>query len=193
MNLIYEELIKQSKPTPDVARTDKYQVGLTLHGTVQDPAFIRFVEKISNETELIFGTHDWLLLAQVARGERIPKGQEEQAKRLAELGLIEQSRGRMYILSRRYYEFVGQKGTYTRKKGLDREQNLALLLKHIKDSRETGCQLEELCQVIPALPVTQVQSLLRTLQRRGEAHSAGKTSQGRWFPGQPLPDTRPSG
>lgn len=39
MNLIFEELIKQSKPTPDFSRTDKYQVSLTLHGTVQDPAF----------------------------------------------------------------------------------------------------------------------------------------------------------
>ena len=39
MNLIYEELIKQSKPAPDFARTDKFQVGLTLHGTVEDPSF----------------------------------------------------------------------------------------------------------------------------------------------------------
>jgi hypothetical protein len=50
MNLIYEELIKQSKPAPDFARTDRYPVGLTLHGTVQDPAFVRFVEEVSKET-----------------------------------------------------------------------------------------------------------------------------------------------
>ena len=49
MNLIYEDLIKQSKPSPDFARTDQYQVGLTLHGTVQDPAFVRFVEKVGKE------------------------------------------------------------------------------------------------------------------------------------------------
>ena len=39
MNLIYEDLIRQSKPAPDFSRTDQYQVGLTLHGTVQDPQF----------------------------------------------------------------------------------------------------------------------------------------------------------
>ena len=41
MNLIFEESIHQSKPVPDFARTDQYQVGLTLFGTVQNPAFIR--------------------------------------------------------------------------------------------------------------------------------------------------------
>lgn len=183
MNLIYEELIKQSKPSPDFARTDEYQVGLTLHGTVQDPAFVRFVEKVGRETTVIFGTHDWMIFALAARGEKIPKDQESRARRLHDLGLIERGRGRVYILSRRYYEFVGQKGTYTRKKGLDRKQNLALLMKHIEENKATGCKLEELCQVLPALPPTHVQSLLRTLQRQGEIHSVGRTQKGRWFPG----------
>jgi ATP-dependent DNA helicase RecG len=188
MNLIYEELIKQSKPSPDFARTDKYQVGLTLDGTVQDPAFVRFVEKVGKETTVVFGTHDWLILAHAARGEKIPKEEESRTKHLLDLGLIERSKGRLYTLSRRYYEFTGQKGVYTRKKGLDREQNLALLLKHIEENRRTGCKLEELCQVLPALPPTQVQSLLRTLQRRGEVRSVGKTNQGRWYPGSARSD-----
>lgn len=183
MNLIYEELIKQSKPTPDFTRTDHHQVGLTLHGTVQDPAFVRFVEKVGKETTFLFGTHDWMILAHAARGEKIPKGQEARVKRLLDLGLIERGNGRIYLLARRYYESVGQRGTYTRKKGLDRKQNLALLLQHIEENKSAGCKLEELCQVLPALPTTQVQSLLRTLQRAGEVHSVGRTNQGRWFPG----------
>jgi ATP-dependent DNA helicase RecG len=184
MNLIYEELIKQSKPAPDFARTDQYQVGLTLHGTVQDPAFVRFVEKVGKETTAFFGTHDWVIFAQAARGEKIPKGQEGRVKRLLDLGLIERGAGRTYILARRYYEFVGQKGAYTRKKGLDREQNLALLLKHIDANQSVGCRLEELCQVLPALPTTQVQSLLKTLKRLGKAHPVGQRKAGLWFPGQ---------
>lgn len=183
MNLIYEELIKQSKPTPDFSRTDQYQVGLTLHGTVQDPAFVRFVEKVSKETTVLFGTHDWLIFALAARGEKIPKDQESRVQRLVDLGVIERVKGRTCILSRRYYEFVGQKGAYTRRKGLDRNQNLALLLQHIRENEDVGSKLEELCQVLPALPSMQVRSLLRTLQRKGEAHCIGKTNQGRWFPG----------
>lgn len=183
MNLIYEELIKQSKPIPEWNRTDQYQVGMTMNGTVQDPAFVRFVEKVSKEATAVFSTHDWMLLAAAARGEKFPVGSETRAARLLDLGLIEKVKGRNYMLSRKYYEFVGEKAAYTRKKGLDREQNLALLLKHIEENKAAGCKLEELCQVLPALPTSQVQSLLRTLQRRNEAHSVGKTNQGRWFPG----------
>ena len=183
MNLIYEDLIKQSKPTPDFSRTDSYQVGLTLHGTVQDPAFVRFVERVGKETTFIFGTHDWMILAHVARGERIPKGQETRVKRLLDLGLIERGPGRTYILARRYYVAIGQKGAYTRKKGLDRNQNLALLLKHIDDNQSTGSKLDELCQVLPSLERTQVQSLLQSLKRDGKIHPVGQRKAGVWYPG----------
>lgn len=183
MNLIYEELIKQSKPAPDFSRTDQYQVGIALFGTVQDPAFVRFVEKVGKESTEFFGTHDWLIFAKAARGEKIPKGQEARLRRLLDLGLIERGPGRTYILARKYYQFVGQKGAYTRKKGLGRDQNLALLEKHIEENKETGSKLEELCQVLPALPSTQVQSLLKTLKRREKVHSRGQTKAGLWFPG----------
>ena len=96
---------------------------------------------------------------------------------------MERTGGRRYMLSRRYYEFVGDKAAYTRKKGLDREQNLTLLLNHITDNQSTGSKLEDLCHVLSALPMTQVQSLLRTLKRQKKAHSVGTTSAGRWFPG----------
>ncbi len=187
MNLIYEELIKQSKPTPEFSRTDQYQVGLTLHGTVQDPAFVRFVEKVSKETTAFFSTHDWMVMAAANRGEKLPRGGESRVARLVDLGIIERGRGRTYMLSRRFYEFVGKTGAYTRKKGLDREHNLALLLKHIEESKAVGSKLEELCQVLPPLPKTHVQSLLQTLKRRGLAHPVGQRRAGVWYPG-PAPD-----
>jgi hypothetical protein len=58
-----------------------------------------------------------------------------------------------------------------------------LLLKHIQENQETGCKLEELCQVLPALSTTHVRSLLRTLERRAEAHPEGMTNQAKWFAG----------
>lgn len=185
MNLIYEELIKQSKPAPDFSRTDQYQVGLTLHGTVQDPAFVRFVEKVSKETTAFFSTHDWLLMSAASRGEKLPKGLENRVARLIDLGIIERGKGRTFMLSRRFYEFAGKAGDYTRKKGLDREHNLALLKKHIEDNAAKGSRLEVLRQVLPSLPETSVRSLLNTLQRRGEAYSAGRSRAAKWFPGQP--------
>ena len=183
MNLIYEELIKQSKPTPDFSRTDQYQVGITMDGTVQDPAFVRFVEKVSKESTAFFGTHDWMIFAYIGRGDKVPEPLRGRIPRLIDLGLIERGKGRTLLLSRRYYESVGQKGAYTRRKGLDRETNLALLLKHIEDNREIGSKLDELCQVIPSLPRTTIQSLLKTLKQRGKASLVGRTNAGRWFAG----------
>lgn len=185
MNLIFEEQIKQSKAVPDFARTDQYQVGLTLHGTVRDPAFVRFVEKVSKETTAFFNTHDWLLMSAAARGEKLPRGFEKRVARLIDLGILERGKGRTHILSRKFYEFVGRAGDYTRKKGLDREHNLALLKKHIDENGSVGSKLDELCQVIPSLPRTHVQSLLQTLKRRGLAHPQGQRRAGVWFPGSP--------
>ena len=68
-------------------------------------------------------------------------------KRLLDLGLIEKGKGRKYLLGRKYYAAVGQKGVYTRKKGLDRETNMALLLKHIQVNTATGSKLEELSHI----------------------------------------------
>jgi len=184
MNLIYEELIKQSKPVPDFSRTDPYQVGLTLHGTVENPAFVRFVEKISNKTATFFNTHDWLIMSAASRGEKLPKGSENRVPRLIDLGIIERGKGRTLILSRKFYAYMGSPGVYTRRKGLDREHNLALLAKHISDNASEGSKLEQLCQVVPSLSRTHIQSLLQTLKRRGLAHPVGQRYTGAWFPGQ---------
>lgn len=138
MNLIYEDLIKQSKPAPDFSRTDQYQVGLTMFGTVEDPAFVRFVEKVSKETTAFFHTHDWLLMVAASRGEKLPKESQGRINHLIDRGIIERGKGRTFMLSRKFYEFVGKAADYTRRKGLDREHNLALLKKHIDESGEAG-------------------------------------------------------
>jgi ATP-dependent DNA helicase RecG len=131
----------------------------------------------------LFTTHDWMLMSAASRGEKLPKGFESRVVRLMDLGIIERGAGRTSILSRRFYEFVGKAGVYTRKKGLDRETNLALLKKHIEQKGAMGAKLQELCEVLPALPRTTVQSLLQTLKRRGLAHPTGNTNAGGWVPG----------
>jgi len=78
---------------------------------------------------------------------------------------------------------AGEKGTYTRKKGLDRETNKALLLKHIERNKKSGSRLKELMQVLPALSMPQVQTLLRELKSAGTIHKSGKTRGALWYPG----------
>lgn len=120
------------------------------------------------------------------REQPIPDLLRERLPFLVDHGLIERTgrgRGVRYMLSRDLYAFLGQKGVYTRQRGLDRETNKALLLKHIQDNAEAGSQLQELRQVLPALSRTQVQVLLRELLAEDCVHFVGHTSSARWFPG----------
>lgn len=189
MNLMFELSIQESKQTPDFTGTDQYQVVLNLNGEVQDPRFLQFLEKVGWETLELFSTADFLLLDHIHRERRVPDQLQNRLQSLVEKGVVERfgrGRGVKYILSRRYYKMVDEKGAYTRKKGLDRETNKALLLKHIKENRDSGSRLKELMQVLPALTMPQVQTLLRELKSEGEIHKVGKTRAALWHPGSKL-------
>ena len=176
--------IKQSKPLPDFSDSDDYQVALVLRGEVQDPAFVRFLEKLGQERLRSFGTQDFLVLDHVRRDRRIPKVLSDRVEGLLEVGVIERvgrGRGARLMLSRALYAAMGATGAYTRKKGLDHETNKALLLKHLYDSRGQGCPLSELQQVLPALSDRQVQRLLRELLSDGKVELRGLRRWARWF------------
>jgi len=186
MNLMFELSIQESKPTPDFMGTDQYQVVLNLNGEVQDPRFLQFLEKVGRETLSLFNTADFLLLDHIHRECRVPDQLQNRLQPLVEKGVVERfgrGRGVKYILSRRYYKMVDEKGAYTRKKGLDRETNKALLLKHIKENRYSGSRLKELMQVLPALSNDQVQTLIKELKADGKIYKTGATRSALWYPG----------
>ena len=187
MNLMFELSIQESKPTPDFAGTDQYQVVLNLNGEVQDPRFLQFLEKVGRETLNLFSTSDFLLLDHIHRERRVPDHLQNRLQSLVEKGVVERfgrGRGVKYILSHRYYKMVDEKGAYTRKKGLDRETNKALLLKHIKENRGSGSRLKELMQVLPALSNDQVQTLIKELKADGKIYKTGTTRSALWYPGK---------
>lgn len=184
-DLIFRECIRQSKPLPDFTHTDAHFVWVTLHGEIQDPEFLRFLEEIGQERTASFGTEDFLVIDLVHRGELVTPSFRQRVEHLIELGVIERvgrGRGSRLLLSRRFYRHLGKAGVYTRKRGLDRETNKALLLKHIEDNARIGATLEELRQVLPALSAAQVQWLVRQLKSEGKVQVQGKTRSARWFP-----------
>lgn len=186
MNLIFERSIIQSKPLPDFKGTSDHEVRLTLHGTVGNHAFIRFLEKVGQERLQSFNTYDFLVLDHLQHGRSVPKTLKPALMRLINSGVVEKigrGRGTRYILSRSLYKYIGEKGTYTRQKGLDRDTNKALLLKHIKENAKNGARLDELQQVLPALSRNQVQTLLRELKKDHKISVKGRTRAARWFPG----------
>lgn len=193
MNLMFERSIQQGKLRPDLTGTDNYNVVITLHGQVRDLRFLEFMEKVGSETLASFGTHDFLVLDLVHREERVPEYFKPSLLKLFELGLIERlgrGKGTRYILSRRFYAAIRKKGVYTRKKGLDRETNKALLLKHITDNAKEGSTLTELKQVLPSETHSSVQWLLRQLKDEGRVRLEGKTKAARWYPALPHPSKK---
>ncbi len=184
-DLIYRACIQQSKPLPDFSRTSESSVWLTLHGEIQDPEFLRFLEEVGRERLATFSTEDFLVVDLVHREQPVPAHLAARLSYLLDQGVIERvgrGRGVRHLLSRRFYRFLGQGGVYTRRRGLDRETNKALLLRHIEDSAEMGTRLEELQQVLPGLSRYQVQTLLRELKRAGRIKVEGVTRAARWFP-----------
>ncbi|MEW6359299.1 MAG: ATP-binding protein [Planctomycetota bacterium] len=185
MNLIVEECIRESKAPPNFAGTDDYQVSLAFNCTVSDPRFLRFLEQIGGEQLATFTTEDFLVVDMVYRGARVPEELKHTVVQLVDRGILERvgrGRGVRYILSRRFHDFLGEKGTYTRRRGLDRATNRELLLKHIRENRKTGSRLVELQQVLPDASRGTIKTLLAELKADGAITCVGRTKGGRWYP-----------
>jgi ATP-dependent DNA helicase RecG len=182
-NRIYEESIRQGKSLPDFTHTDAYQVALTFHGELQDPLFLQFLEKIGRDRSTLFTTHELLVLDLVRREQTVARELRPMLQSLVDEGIIERlgrGRGVRYLLSRRYYRAAGKSGIYTRKKGLDRETNRQLLLKHIRESGSEGAPLKELHQVLNFLSGGQVRFLLQGLKSEGKITMRGYARGARW-------------
>ncbi|MDO9453687.1 MAG: ATP-binding protein [Stagnimonas sp.] len=185
-NLMVETAIRQSKPMPDYAGSAAHEVRLALHGAVQNPAFIRFVERIGEDQLRSFSTHDFITLDALAREQTLNAQHKACLPRLIETGLVESAgrgRGIRYWLSRDLYLAAGTVGTYTRRRGLDHETNKALLEKHLKDCGRKGAPISEFMQVLPSHSRSHIRRLLDELAAEQRAHKAGARRAGRWFVG----------
>jgi ATP-dependent DNA helicase RecG len=91
------------------------------------------------------------------------------------------------VLSKRFYVLTGRAGEYTRRRGLDRETQKALLVQHVQGSGETGVPFEELTQVLPAASRNELKVLVRALKKEGQVHARGIRRGARWYPGPGIP------
>lgn len=183
-DLIYRECIRQSKPLPDFSHTSEHSVWVTLHGEIQDPEFLRFLEEIGGERQASFSTEDFLVIDLIHREQPVPEVLRHRIPHLLGQGVIERvgrGRGVRHLLSRRFYRHLGKAGVYTRTRGLDRETNKELLFKHIRDSGAEGCKGRDFRQVLPHLSRGSIYSLLAELKKEGRVRVEGMTKAGRWF------------
>ena len=181
MNLMFENSIKEAKALPSFDGTDDYEVKLTLHGVVLDQGMLRLINRIGTETLDSFSTQDFLVLNAIGNDEKISRSLMTRTKRLEDIGLVEKAGRGKYIFSRRYYASAGKSGEYTRKRGLDRDTNKELLLKHISRSGNFGAPISELQQVLPALSRGQIKTLLNCLREERKIELSGARRGARWF------------
>jgi ATP-dependent DNA helicase RecG len=184
-DLMFRFCLQESKAPPSFRGTDDYEVRLALDGHIQDESFLKYLEKVRQELGYQPTLNDLLIFHNVKQEQKIPDKLRPTLQNLIEKGLIErigQGRGTKYILSKEYYSFIGEKGTYTRKIGLDRETNKKLLLQHIQSNAEDGCPLSELTQVLPHVSSRTLQRLLGELRDEGEIRMVGERKASRWLP-----------
>lgn len=183
-NRMFEESIRQGKAKPSFAGTDDSQVFLTVHGEVQNPQFLSFLQEVGGERLLSFTTEDLLVLDSVQREEPISDDLRPRLSQLISEGIVEKfgrGRGVKLILSRRLYAHLGKTGAYTRKRGLDRRTNKELLFQHLRDNGDDGAAMKEFQQVLPTLSRRQISGLIEDLRNEGKIYAKGQRRGTRWF------------
>ncbi len=178
---MFEEAIEQGKSLPDYSLGDSYQVILKLDGRVIDEYFLKFLEKASSERKHPFTTHELLVLDTIHNGGKIRPNLRYVIQVLLQDGIIERMSRNKFILSKKFYVLSGKKGVYTRKKGLDRETNKQLLLKHIRENAQTGSTMPEFRQILPECTDIMIRNLINELRTDKQIEKKGDKRGSKYF------------
>jgi ATP-dependent DNA helicase RecG len=193
MNLMFESAIRQGKPLPSFDGTSAHEVRLTLEGAVQDPVFVRFLERLGQETLRSFSTYDFLILDYLRREQPVPAHLKARLSALIDVGAVEsvgRGRGTRYLLSRHLYAALGRRGTATRVRGLDAPTRKALLSAHLRAAGDAGAPMSELRQVLPSDSVASIRRMLEEMRRAGLVRLVGERRWARWYA---MPSMRQNG
>lgn len=180
---IFGLCIQEGKKQPDYSASDSSRVSLLLDGNLKNPEFVEYLNRLSDDRGMRLAVDDFLVLDAIREGHQV-EDIHKRIPNLLEQGVIEKTgrgRGTRYILTQALYRHVGQAGTYTRKRGLDKSQNEELLLQHIRNSGGEGATIAEFQQVLPNKTRPQISGLLSSLKKKGKIEVKGKTKGARWY------------
>ena len=137
-----EECARHGKPLPDYSRSDPHQVWLTLDGEIRDENFLKFLERVGQETLDTLDPHDVLIRGLIASGKRLPAELQPHVPRLLELGILDRTGRGKPILAKRLYASAKGGSAKAIERDAVRQQNRVALSDHI--SRHAGCSLQEI-------------------------------------------------
>lgn len=184
VNLMIENAVRQTKPLPDFSRSAAHEVFLVLAGTVQNPAFLRYIQRLGEDALSRFQTLDFLTLDALAHDRELTADMKSRLPDLIEAGAVEtqgRGKGKRGFLSRALYEEMGTPGAHTRQQGLDYETNKELLMKHLDSCGPRGSKMAELEQVLPAQSRRNILRMLNHLKSENRALLQGSGGYSRWL------------
>ncbi|TAL57741.1 MAG: hypothetical protein EPN85_13345 [Bacteroidetes bacterium] len=176
---IFETSIRQGKGLPDFAGTNDGTVQINIPANVKDAEFVKFLEKVANEQQIIF-SFDEIYELEKLREKKILSVLNHKEKFL-KLGIIEKvgkTSGTKYILSHRYYSYQEKPGVYTRIKGFSRESKKELIMEHIR--REGKGRRDDFIDAFPELQPNDISNFLQELKREGKIEREGSDRAGYW-------------
>lgn len=179
MDIIFEVSIRQGKGLPDFSGTNDITVQVNISAKVKDAEFVKFLEKIINEKQVVFSFDEIYELEKLR--ERKVLSLLKHKEKFLKIGVIEKvgkTSGTKYILSHQYYSYQERPGIYTRIKGFDRESKKELILEHIR--REGRGRREDFLDVFPDFKSGDVANLLNELKTKGKIKHEGSRRAGYW-------------
>ena len=177
---IFQKAIEDGKGLPNLNQSTKDMVRLSIPAQVKDKDFILYLERIINEHQILLSFEEIYELEKIREWQKIEK--PEFKDKFIRLGIIEsigKGRGTKYILSRRYYETIGQSGKHTRIKGLNRDQVKELILNHIKEGKPA--RRIDLITGFSECKPKDISNILQELKKAGEITFIGEPKTGRWL------------
>ena len=180
MDQIFESTIREGKGFPNLLKSDDFQVNLEIPAQVKDKNFILFLEKVSQERQVVF-SFDEIYELELLRENKIVDTLKCKNKFL-DLGIIEKvgkTSGTKYILSHKYYKHENRPGVYTRIKGFDRASKKELILKHIR--QEGKGTRKDFLDGFSELKPSDIANLLHELKSDGKIKHVGTRRSGYWI------------
>jgi len=179
MDDIFKNTIEEGKGLPDLSESDTSSVRLKIPAKVKDTNFIIFLEKVTNEKQILLSFEEIYALEKLRENQMIAN--PEYKKKFLEIGIIERvgkTRGAKYILSHKYYAQAGKIGIHTRLSGISREKQKEYILKHLVKNKKGS--MKDFQDIFPELKQMDVSNLLRELKTEGKIIHEGSRKTGCW-------------
>lgn len=180
MDDIFDHTIREGKGMPNFKGSDPYSVVLHIPAQVKDKDFILYLERVIKERQISLPFEEIYELEKIRENQKVKR--PEFKKKFLQYDIIEpvgKGRGTRYILSRRYYDTIGQSGKHTRIKGLSRDQIKDLILNHLRQGKPS--RRSDLISGFSECSPKDISNILQELKRAGKIIHKGTKIKGSWI------------